>query len=68
MSKLLFIEQTATERVEILFRKSRKQWLTQEELGELIKIRDAKEDIFASNFAAKIIQTNKEKLNGTKHW
>lgn len=68
MNKPLFIEFTASERVEILFRKSRTKWLTQEELGELIKIRDAKEDVSASNLASYIIKEQNDKMCGRRHW
>lgn len=68
MNKPLFIEVTASERVEILFRKSRTKWLTQEELGELIKIRDAKEDVSASKLASCIIKEQNDKMCGRRHW
>ena len=68
MIKPLFIEVTASERVEILFRKSRTKWLTQEELGELIKIRDTKEDVSVSNLASYIIKEQNDKMCGRKHW
>lgn len=68
MSKPLFIEFTASERVEILFRKSRTKWLTQEELKELIEIRDTIDDKSYSKLADNIIQEQNDKMCGKKHW
>ena len=44
------------------------KWLTQEELGELIKIRDAKEDVLASDLASYIIKEQNDKMCGRKYW
>ena len=65
---VMFTEVSASERVEILFRKSRTEWLTEKELKELIEIRNNNNKSWFAEMVSHIINDQHDKLCGIKHW